>query len=110
MKIYIIQTTFKNEADAKSLQSALLARNLASCMQLYHIKSTYEWEGKICEENEVVLSIKTTKRFAPAVRQIIEDSHPYEIPEILIFKAKPSKKYAKWHRGAVGKGTAKKES
>ena len=98
MKIYIIKTTFDNIKDANKLQSILLDKRLVSCVQLSQIKSAYIWNDKICNEDEIQLSIKTNKKNAKRVESIILDMHPYEIPQILILKSKASKCYLKWHK------------
>ena len=70
MKIYIIKTTFDNIKDANKLQSILLDKRLVSCVQLSQIKSAYIWNDKICNEDEIQLSIKTNKKNAKRNRFI----------------------------------------
>ncbi|RDU58089.1 divalent-cation tolerance protein CutA [Helicobacter sp. MIT 99-5507] len=100
-KIYIIKTTFNDIKDVNKLQNILLEKNLASCIQINQIKSAYIWEGKICNEDEIQLSIKTNKKNAKKIESIILDTHPYEIPQILILKSKASKSYLKWHKNEL---------
>lgn len=101
MKVCIIKTTFNNLDDANRLQDLLLNKNLASCIQISHIKSAYLWEGKICNDDEIQLSIKTSKKNAKQVETIISNMHTYEIPQILILNAKASKSYLKWHKAQI---------
>lgn len=63
MKPIIIQTTFKNEEEAKKLSNILIVEKLAACVQLKEIKSIYSWKNKICCDNETLVNIKTKKSF-----------------------------------------------
>lgn len=62
MKAIIIQTTCSDKNQAKKLAKVLLEKRLAACLQLSNIESFYKWEGEFCNDNEVLLSIKTKKR------------------------------------------------
>ncbi len=101
MKIYIIKTTFNNLKDAEKFKDYLLNHNLASCIQISSIKSSYLWEEKICNDEEIQLSIKTNKNQVKQIESIITNIHPYQIPQILILKAKASKKYLQWHKKQI---------
>lgn len=101
MKIYIIKTTFNNLNDAEKLKDYLLNHNLASCIQISNIKSSYLWEEKICSDDEIQLSIKTKKKKVKQIKSIITNTHTYQIPQIIILKAKASKKYLQWHKKQI---------
>ena len=61
-KILVVVTSLPNIEAAKGLARALVEMNLAACVQLTGgIQSIYRWEGEICEEQEVLLSAKTTE-------------------------------------------------
>ncbi len=46
---------------AKGLARALVEKNLAVCVQLTEgVQSIYRWDGKLFEEQEVLLSAKTS--------------------------------------------------
>jgi len=79
----IITTTFPDKDSAKSAARLLVERRLAACVQLFPIESVYSWQGEICDENEVLLLIKTrAERFAE-VAELIKQIHTYEVTEIV---------------------------
>lgn len=81
----------------------LVERNLAACVQLMGgIQSIYRWEGKICEEQEVLLSAKTTDLKWPEISAFLQNAHSYDLPEILAFSPEQyEKQYGKWVESEV---------
>ena len=81
----------------------LVEKNLAACVQLTQgIQSFYRWEGKICEEQEVLLSAKTTASKWLQISSFIRGQHPYEIPEILAFSPEQyEEQYGSWVESEV---------
>ncbi len=54
-------------------------------------------DGKIMEDEEVLLIIKTAGRMVQDVKKIIDRSHPYEVPEFWVIEAlEGSDEYLKW--------------
>ncbi|KAG7239519.1 hypothetical protein INR49_028831, partial [Caranx melampygus] len=43
----------------------------------------YEWQGKIEEDNEVLLMIKTRSSKVPALAEYVRSNHPYEVAEVI---------------------------
>ncbi len=59
-------------------------QGLAACVnRLSSVRSTYSWQGRIQEEPEVVLTIKTTRARYEALEMRLRALHPYEMPEII---------------------------
>ncbi len=57
---------------------------MAACVnQIPGITSIYEWEGKIEENNEVLLLIKSTEERFDSIKRLVLDQHPYELPELI---------------------------
>ena len=61
----------------------LVEQRLAACVQMFPIESVYLWKGKICEEGEVMLLIKSRTELFDKIAATIRQVHPYEVPEIV---------------------------
>ena len=79
----IITTTCPNKEQAKEIAKHLVERGLAACVQMFPIESIYLWKDKICEENEIVLFIKSRTELFEKITEMIKEIHTYEVPEIV---------------------------
>ena len=79
----IITTTFPDKESAKSMAKLLVEKRLAACVQILPIESIYSWQGKICNENEVMLIIKTRESLFNEIADTIKQNHIYNIPQIV---------------------------
>src|SRR5437868_14283510 len=79
-------TTLASEGDARALVTALLGDHLIACGTLLPVgRSLYRWQGKVTEEAEVVVVLKTDRSKRVALCTAVWDRHPYEVPELLAF-------------------------
>ena len=106
-KLLVVVTSLPNTETAKNLARALVDARMAACVQLMGgIQSIYRWEGKICEEQEVLLSAKTTDSKWSEISAFIQSTHPYDLPEILAFSPEQyEKQYGKWVESEVNSKT-----
>lgn len=104
MTARIVLTTCADEASAVTLASALVERGLAACVtRLPGARSVYKWQGRVCEDAEVQLLIKTTSAREAALVAVIDELHPYEKPEVLTLSvAGGSTGYLQWIENVVG--------
>lgn len=79
----VILTTTGNLEEANRLSELLVSRRLAACVQISNIQSCYLWKGKVINEPEHLLLIKTMTHLYHAVEKAIVENHSYEIPEIV---------------------------
>lgn len=80
----IVLNTCPDEAVAHTIANALVERRLAACVNIVPgIVSVYRWQGKISEDQELLLIIKSTTDAFPAISDCIQSLHPYELPEII---------------------------
>jgi len=76
--------TAPNHEIAKSLASGLVSGKLAACVNILPgVTSVYEWEGKVNEDPEVLMMIKTRTSRIPELTQYVQKNHPYDVPEVI---------------------------
>ena len=77
-------TTFATSDEAVKLIRDLLDRRLIACgTVLPGSRSIYRWEGKIADEVEAVLLLKTRSGCIEGLRRAFAELHPYKVPELL---------------------------
>ena len=76
-------TTFPEKESAKETAKMLISRQLAACVQMFPIESAYLWKGEVCEDNEVMLLIKSKTALFDGIADVIKVIHPYEVAEIV---------------------------
>jgi periplasmic divalent cation tolerance protein len=99
----LVLCTCPTREAAAAIATALLAERLAACVnQLPGVKSMYRWEGRIEEDDELMLLIKTTATRFAEVESMIRSLHPYEVPEIIgLTLTAGSGAYFDWIRNSV---------
>jgi len=97
-ELLLVMTSLPDRDAAKVLAKRLIDGHLAACVQLQpSVQSIYRWEGRICEEQEVVLVAKTTAEKWSAISAFIKQNHPYDVPEIIAQPLTHSDTdYARW--------------
>ena len=98
MDIIVIYTTVSDKKIAKNITNVLLKHKLAACVSaIDKVKSKFSYDGEICEETEVMLMIKTRRSYYSKIKLVIEDIHPYNVPEIIALPVVDcSEEYLKW--------------
>ena len=96
-QLICIETTTPSFEEAEKISRIILDEQLASCIQFQQINSRYFWQGQFCQEQEILISIKTTANFFDQICQIIQKNHSYQIPQIIAKKIDfCEKKYLDW--------------
>jgi len=94
----IVLVTCGSEEEALKIANALVDARLAACVSLIApIRSIYRWEGKIWDEKEWLLIIKTQNQRFEALEKKVKSLHSYSVPEIIslaILEGSPS--YLSW--------------
>lgn len=81
----IITTTCIDKEEADKVVKTLLEKRLVSCCQLSNILSSYHWNGKIEESDEVLITMKSKKSLFKQIKQEILNIHSYDIPQIVAY-------------------------
>ena len=94
----IVMTTVPDQEEGHKIALQLVKDRLAACVTISAAsKSYYWWQGKISEEKEYILYIKTQESFFPGVEKKLLKIHPYDVPEIVALPIlKGYKKYLNW--------------
>ena len=101
-EIAIVLTTIGADPDAAVLARTLVDERLAACVNvLPPMASLYRWKGKVEEDREQQLVIKTTADKLPALERRVRELHPYEVPEFIVLTGAGSAAYAAWARENV---------
>ena len=80
----IIYITAGSKEEADKLSRGLVEEKLAFCVNtLPGIQSTYQWEGKIHVDDEILLIVKTRQDRYEALEQWVKQNHSYDVPEII---------------------------
>ncbi len=80
----VIILSTAGEREARGIAQALVMQHLAACVNIMPVESVYRWEGKLCEDREHLLIIKTVTSNADAVMHEIRNLHSYELPEMIV--------------------------
>ena len=82
-EILIFCTTDTPES-ARKIADDLVEAHAAACVNIVSgIRSVYRWEGKLCDEKEILILIKSSAEKFETVRNRIRQLHSYETPEII---------------------------
>jgi periplasmic divalent cation tolerance protein len=96
----VVLVTCGSEDEALKIANILVGDRLAACVNLVApIRSVYRWEGKIWDEKEWLLIIKTQKHRFEALERKVKSLHSYSVPEIISLPiTEGSSAYLNWIR------------
>jgi len=82
------------------IAKALVEEQLAACVNILSpMRSIYRWDGKVIDDREWLLLIKTrAERFA-AVETRVKALHSYQVPEVIALPIMAgTEEYLRWLR------------
>lgn len=102
-ELLIVLTSFSKLEDAQDMARKLIESRLAACAQITEgVQSIYRWEGKVCEEREILLTAKTVAAKWVEIADFIKSHHPYDLPEVIaLIPEKYEERYGKWVQAEV---------
>lgn len=93
----LVFVTCSSADEAKRIARHLLEKRLVACANIVpRVESHYWWKGKLVEDNEALLILKTMARLSEEVRGEIEKLHSYEAPVIEFLSTEMNKKAMQW--------------
>jgi periplasmic divalent cation tolerance protein len=61
------------------------------------VRSIYRWEGKVADEREVIVLLKTRASRVEALEMAFGELHPYKLPELVALPVSAGlHKYLEW--------------
>lgn len=91
--------------NAPQLARALVEDRLAACVNIVpSVRSIYSWQGKIEDESEALLLIKTSALLMEKLTHRIRSLHPYTVPEVIgvALTGEGNSDYLRWLSDSVG--------
>ena len=80
----VVLVTCGSEEEALRIARALVEEHRAACASLVSpVRSIYRWEGKIWDEKEWLLIIKTERERFKELEERVKGLHAYAVPEII---------------------------
>jgi len=97
-KFILALTTVPDEDKGREIARALVEARLAACVTVGPAsRSTYWWQGKVSEDKEYVLFIKTRRELFNKVEAALKAIHPYRVPELIALPVElGSQPYLDW--------------
>ena len=94
----VVLVNCANSDEAEQISKQLVEKRLAACVNLVPgVRSWYWWEGKVVQDNEVMVMIKTSRsRFADLEKEVVR-LHSYAVPEVIALQVVDgSRNYLSW--------------
>lgn len=80
----LVMTTCASHEEAETLVQKLLKARLIACGNiLAGVQSLFHWKGQISHEQEVLVLMKSRKKYYKELEEWIQAHHSYEVPEII---------------------------
>lgn len=84
MEPVVVLITVPDEATARKIGKPLVEEELAACVNIVPgLRSIYRWEGKTCDDPELLLVVKTRRACFEALERRVRELHPYTVPEVI---------------------------
>ena len=96
MDMRLVLVTHPNKEHAERIARGVIDAKLAACVLVTDVKSFYNWEGQLNEDDEVVTILKTSIDKVDDLEEYIEANHDYDVPAIISFQANANESYGSW--------------
>jgi periplasmic divalent cation tolerance protein len=96
--LIVVVTSVGTEEQALDIAHALIRNRQAACVNLIpNVHSIYRWKGRVCDDGEFLLMIKTRASEFSSVRDTIQKINTYELPEVMAYRVDESSAgFADW--------------
>ena len=95
--------TAGSDEEAAKIARALVEERLAACVNIIPgVRSIYRWQGKVEDDREVLMVIKTDADALNDLEERVRAIHSYEVPEVIALRIdQGSGPYLDWLAGNV---------
>lgn len=94
----VVLVTAPSAESAQEIARALVGEGLAACVNLVEgVFSVFKWKGKLEEDKEVLLIVKTRTENLPDLISRVKELHSYDVPEVIalpVIEGNPA--YLQW--------------
>jgi periplasmic divalent cation tolerance protein len=103
MEALVVYISAPNEEEAAKIAKILVEERLAGCVNIIKdIRSIYSWQGKLEDEKEVLMIVKTRLELFSALTSKVKELHSYTVPEVIAMPiVDGSEEYIKWLKEAT---------
>lgn len=93
-----ILITGSSEEEAGRIGKTLVEERLVACANIIpKIRSIFSWKGEICDENEVLMILKSKESLFQQIEERVKTLHSYDVPEIIALPIHSgSEDYLRW--------------
>ena len=85
MRPVIVLTTVGSSFDAAAFARDLVDARLVACVNIVErVRSIYRWQGKMEDDAEQLLVMKTVESRIEDLKRALFARHPYEVPEFVV--------------------------
>jgi len=98
-KFRIVLVTCATLEEARKIARGVVEKRLAACVNIvtHAVESFYTWEGKLENNSEYLLMIKTSEERLTELQQEVMGLHSYDSPEFVVLPiVAGSEEYLKW--------------
>ena len=105
MTYCIINCTTANKEDALNIAKQLVNKKLIACCNIIPtVTSVYEWDDRLCCDEECLMVMKTKTELFNQTAEEIKKLHKYDVPEIICIPlVNGSSEYLNWIDNQMGK-------
>jgi periplasmic divalent cation tolerance protein len=96
--LMVVVTSVGTEDQALDVAHALIRSRRAACVNIIpNVHSVYRWKGRVCDDGEMLLIVKTRASHFESVRETIHRVNTYELPEVMGYRVDwASPGFASW--------------
>lgn len=98
MEAIVVYITAPNEEEAAKIAKTIVEERVAGCVNIVKgIRSIYSWQGKIEDDAEVLMIVKTQRHLFEPLKKRVKELHSYTVPEIIALPIiEGSEDYLNW--------------